>query len=634
MFAAATVSQAQIVYVRPDGNVNRLRQINADGSGDAALALPFPNIALPIWSRDTSMIAVTGVDPARPDPVTQNAFVVNTGTGAITNVTRFEDFVGRDQNGDFNGAYSYTFAFYKAFSPDARFMAVNSLVRSRGPGGTGSAGESITPVLQIFPTDGSGGPLATVHVDPFRDNVHHGGEGVDWAHGADVLVAPRKWDAPLASGKPGRGEATALFFFEPNNSGKSAQLSFPRADHVDNGPFGEHILWGEHDYAPKFSPNDTAVAYIRSFQAVSSFRGRPDGNRMSIRIIDLSTGNDREVIRFEDEGLYINAIDWSPDGTQLIFDMGQQLQTDGFYAQLSNPQTVALYIVNADGSRFRQFLGPASGTPAWKPFSTPTPPPQTPARLGNISTRLRVGVDSDALIGGFIITGNEPKNVIIRAIGPSLGAAGVQGALSNPALELNSPDGVIASNDNWGQSPRAGEIPNGFAPSDERESVIVTTLQPGSYTAVVRGVGGETGLGLIEAYDLSSGGNSLLANISTRGRVETGENVLIGGFIAVGSGGEARVVVRALGPSLAAAGVAEALPDPTLELVDANGSSVHASDNWKDGQRSELEALGLQPSNDFEAALIAAVTGGNYTAVVRGKDNTTGVGLVEVYNVQ
>ena len=169
---------------------------------------------------------------------------------------------------------------------------------------------------------------------------------------------------------------------------------------------------------------------------------------------------------------------------------------------------------------------------------------------------------------------------------------------------------------------------------DSRESVIVTTLNPGSYTAVVRGAGGQTGTGLIEAYDLSSGGASKLANISTRGAVDGGENVLIGGFIAVGSGSNAKVVVRAIGPSLGAAGVSGALQDPTLELFDGNGSPISGNDNWQDTQGGELQASGIPPGNAAESAIVAALAPGSYTAVVRGKNGGTGVGLIEVYNVQ
>jgi hypothetical protein len=257
-----------------------------------------------------------------------------------------------------------------------------------------------------------------------------------------------------------------------------------------------------------------------------------------------------------------------------------------------------------------------------------------PDRLLNISTRLRVGTGENSLIGGFIITGSEPKKVIVRAIGPSLGAQGVSGVLENPTLELFDGAGEsIAFNSNWKDEQQSEIEASTIPPANEREAAIVRTLSPGNYTAVVRGQGDTTGIGLVEVYDLAGAAAAKLANISSRGFVEAGENVMIGGFIVGGGGAGTRVVVRAIGPSLGNQGVQGALQDPTLQLVDANGSEVRGNDNWKDSQRSDLEALGLQPTAELESALIATLGGGNYTAIVRGNGDTTGVGLVEVYNV-
>ena len=252
--------------------------------------------------------------------------------------------------------------------------------------------------------------------------------------------------------------------------------------------------------------------------------------------------------------------------------------------------------------------------------------------LLNISTRLRVGTGENALIGGFIVTGNEPKKVIIRAIGPSLASQGVAGVLQDPTLELIDGAGTpIVSNDNWRSDQEAEIEATTIPPGNDAESAIVATLAPGAYTAVMRGAGESTGVGLVEVYDLAGAADSELANISSRGFVQTGEDVMIGGFI-VGAG--TRVIVRAIGPSLGNQGVAGALQDPTLQLVDANGTEVRANDNWKSDQQAEIEATGVPPNNDAESALVAALPAGNYTAVVRGTGETTGVGLVEVYNLQ
>jgi len=261
--------------------------------------------------------------------------------------------------------------------------------------------------------------------------------------------------------------------------------------------------------------------------------------------------------------------------------------------------------------------------------SSPTP---TPAQPLNISTRMEVRTDAQVLIGGFIITGNDPKELVLRAIGPSLGGFGIADPLADPVLELHASDGsLITMNDNWKDTQQAEIEASGFQPQNDLESAIISTLDPGSYTAVVSGKDGGTGVGLVEGYDLDQAADSQLGNISTRGFVETGTNVMIGGFILGGETGNANVVVRALGPSLTAFGVTGALADPTLELHDQNGALVQSNDNWKETQQTEIEATDLQPTNDLESAIVETLAPGAYTAIVAGKDDLTGVGLVEVY---
>jgi large repetitive protein len=273
-------------------------------------------------------------------------------------------------------------------------------------------------------------------------------------------------------------------------------------------------------------------------------------------------------------------------------------------------------------------------------YGVPVPP-----SLLNISTRMRVLTGEQVLIAGFIITGTDPKKVIIRGIGPSL--PGVAGALADPTLELHQGSTTLATNDNWkindqtGQSQEADIQATTIPPANDLESAIVATLNPGAYTAILAGKNGGTGVGLVELYDLAQGANSKLVNISTRGFVDSGDNVMIGGLIVGGgeSGGVAKVIVRALGPSLGAAGVQGTLSDPTLELHNGDGTAIEDSDNWKmrlDGSsdQAEITATTIPPNNDLEAALVATLAPGNYTAVVRGKNNTTGIGLVEVYSLQ
>jgi autotransporter-associated beta strand protein len=254
----------------------------------------------------------------------------------------------------------------------------------------------------------------------------------------------------------------------------------------------------------------------------------------------------------------------------------------------------------------------------------------------NISTRMRVGTGDNSLIGGFIVTGSASKKVIIRAIGPSLMAGGtpLPGRLTDPTLELrDNGGGLLFSNDNWMEGSQAQEIiDSGIPPSDDHEAAIVATLAPGSYTAVMRGVNNTTGIGVVEVYDLAQEVSAKLANISTRGFVETGDNVMIGGFIA---GNQAmHVMVRALGPSLTHSGVPNALADPTLELYNGDGAVIAFNDDWQDTDQAAIEATGIPPSDNKESAILATLAPGLYTAIVRGHNDTTGVGLVEVYNLE
>jgi hypothetical protein len=266
---------------------------------------------------------------------------------------------------------------------------------------------------------------------------------------------------------------------------------------------------------------------------------------------------------------------------------------------------------------------------------TGTPPPTpTPSQPLNISTRMEVRTGDQVLIGGFIITGNDPKQVVLRAIGPSLAPFGITDPLPDPVLELHGADeSLITMNDNWKDTQQSEIEASGFQPSNDLESAIITTLDPGSYTAIVSGKDGGTGVGLVEGYDLDQAADSQLANISTRGFVETGTNVMIGGFILGGADGNANVLIRALGPSLTPLGVAGALTDPTLELHDKDGALIRSDDNWKETQQSEIEATGLQPGSDLESAMFETLAPGAYTAVVAGQGGLTGVALVEVYRL-
>lgn len=317
------------------------------------------------------------------------------------------------------------------------------------------------------------------------------------------------------------------------------------------------------------------------------------------------------------------------------------------------PDVIASLKVNGVPQRPGIYGGPMSGAPNILPefAGTGTVSVGPLSILGNISTRAFVQTDDDVMIGGFIVQGTEPKRVIIRALGPELAQYGVPNVLANPTLELHDHTGaLIASNDNWMTTIIGGIITSdqvtdirntGYAPTDQRESAIIANLSAGNYTAIVRGVRRTTGVALAEVYDLNPEPASTLRNISTRSFVETGDNVMIGGFIVAGNEPR-RVIIRAIGPELTQYGVPNALADPALELYDADGHLIATNDNWMttiiggiitSNQAVAIRNSGHAPANRNESAIIAELPAGNYTAIVRGVSNTSGVGLVEVYDL-
>lgn len=255
--------------------------------------------------------------------------------------------------------------------------------------------------------------------------------------------------------------------------------------------------------------------------------------------------------------------------------------------------------------------------------------------FGNMSARLSVGTGPNVGIGGFIIRGQTGKPVVLRGLGPSIPGITRANLLADPVIELfNSQGQSIARNDNWQDGANATQIANlGLAPSDRNESALLQVLNEGAYTVVLSGASGSTGTGLVEIYDTDVGNGGRLANLSTRGFVGTGDNILIGGVIVSGSANQ-RVVIRALGPDLGAFGVPNPLQDPNVDLRDANGMSLGTNDNFgTGGQTAELAQNSLTPGDPNDSALITNLPPGNYTALVNGVNSTTGTALVEFYNL-
>jgi len=305
--------------------------------------------------------------------------------------------------------------------------------------------------------------------------------------------------------------------------------------------------------------------------------------------------------------------------------------------QATPKQTVAAImnstVSNLDSLQTDDITGAQSIYSIGPAFLNSNPAPN----LVNLSTRGFVGTGDNRLIGGFIIQGSQPATVIIRAIGNSLPALGITNPLHDCLLEVHDTSGVIATSDDWIDGPDASTIASyHLDPSNSRESALLLTLNPGSYTAVVQafdnGDGDLSGTALVELYDLHTTGGRA-GNISTRGQVLAGDNPLIGGFI-IGAGQTKQVIVRALGPSLAAVNVANTLGDPTLELRNASGTAIASNDNWGDGpDAASIQAKGFAPGQSAESALQITLNPGNYTAIVRGTNNSAGVALVEVYDL-
>lgn len=278
------------------------------------------------------------------------------------------------------------------------------------------------------------------------------------------------------------------------------------------------------------------------------------------------------------------------------------------------------------------FCQPGAPTPNPTATATPVPSPGRPSSLANVSTRLFVQTGNNVMIGGFIIAGDTPKDLIVRALGPSLATVGVSGVMTDPTLRLyDSTGAIVGENDNWPSAQREMIEDTGLAATDDREAALVTTLDPGAYTAVVSDANDNPGVALFDFYDLDPS-SSQLVNLSTRGKVESQDRVMIGGFI-IGSEQPTQVIIRAIGPSLAVLGIPDTLIDPTLELHNGDGSLIAENDNWRSDQEEEIRASGLAPSDDWESAIIATLNPGAYTGVVRGTDNTSGIALFEIYRL-
>lgn len=389
--------------------------------------------------------------------------------------------------------------------------------------------------------------------------------------------------------------------------------------------------------------NFPVVESAVSSGGTTTIQGRLNSVPNGSFFIDLYSSAEADPTGFGEGQNYLGAVRVTSDERSAIFSFTASGDLAGRFITAT-----ATNVSSNDTSEFSAAVLATGGatptptstpTPTPSPSATPTPSPTpTPAaRPLNISTRLRVQTGDNVLIGGFIIRGDVPKRIIVRALGPSLSGSGVANPLADPMVELRGPGGeLLAQNDNWRDTQEAQIQASGLAPENNAEGAIIATLPPEGYTVIVRGKNESSGVALVEGYDLESGTSSEFANISTRGFVETGEGVMIGGFILGGSAGATQVALRGLGPSLANAGLSNVLADPTLDLRDANATRIGFNDDWMDNpaQAVQLTANGLAPQNGRESGIFATLAPGLYTVILAGKDGGTGVGLVEIYKVE
>jgi len=450
-------------------------------------------------------------------------------------------------------------------------------------------------------------------------------EGASWPVGRTVVLQLGLGGAgrTLIDGNTSWNAAAAPALNMWDQDIQRARLTFvPSTASVSSGDGVNSVVFSDSIFGQSFGSGTLAVTYYRA-----------QGSRMVEADILFNRGQNfdsyRGALRFGSNGYVIADI-----RRVMVHELGHVLglahpDDHGQHVDaIMNSITSDRETLSSDDIAGGQSL---YGAPAPTPIPTPSS-----SHLANISTRLNVGVNDDVLIGGFIVRGPVQKRMILRAIGPSLTGAGVIGAMANPTLELHDSTGAtLATNDNWQTSAQASEISaSGLAPRNPLESAIVVTLQPGSYTAIVRGVNNTTGIALIEGYELDSTATRLV-NVSTRGRVGVGDEALIGGFIVTGSESKT-VIVRALGPSLGTGAhpLAGALANPFLELHDGSGNLLSSNDDWVNSpQHAAIVASGLAPPSSLESAILATLSPGNYTAIVHGVNNATGIGLVEVYDL-
>jgi matrixin len=460
-------------------------------------------------------------------------------------------------------------------------------------------------------------------------------EGVSWPTGSVVtfkmglgsagrtlIDGNTSWDTAAAPALTAWDNVVARLDYTSNVASTSASSG----DHVNSVVFSTTV------FGQKFGSGTLAVTYY-------NYMGNNMGGTMVEADILFNKNQQfdsyRGPLRYGTSGWAIGDI-----RRVFIHELGHALGLDhpdqhGQHVDaIMNSVTSNRETLSADDTAGAQSMYNAP-TPTPTPTPIPTPNPSG-SHFGNISTRMDVGSGSNVMIAGFMVWGSQSKTILVRALGPTLGNYGIANVLSDPMLELhNSSGATIATNDNWQTGSQASQISgSGYAPNNSNEPALIATLAAGSYTVVVRGYNNSTGIGLVEVYELDTL-SSRLSNISTRGQVGTDQSVLIAGLIIEGSTSK-KLIIRALGPSLAAApfSLSGTLSNPALELHDSSGNLLASNDDWGTGmQAAAISSSGFSPPSAKESAIIATLPTGNYTAIIRGVNNSTGIGLVDAYDL-
>ena len=482
---------------------------------------------------------------------------------------------------------------------------------------------------------------------------HNEGDGIfgDVTVAAGVSISASCWAAiwgdydndgyldvfVTSSGESGLGPGNANRLFRNNGDGTFTDIAAAEGvDQEDGVSLHKGAAWGDYN-------NDGFLDLV----VKDGVGGEEDNGPGALGLHHLfkNTRNANHFLKIDLKGTQSNLHGIGARVTVTSATGAIYRQNDGggggtYSSQGSQPLHFGLGAANSVAVEVRWPSGLVNTLPAVAANSTVTisegtNPPLAHAQ--NISTRLDVRTAEQVGIGGFIVSGTGTTKVIVRGLGPSLSGGGVLGALADPVLELHGPNGTVLSNDNWRDIQESEITATGLAPTVDAEAALIADVGPGNYTAVLSGKNGGTGIGLVEVYDLNDGISAELANVSTRGFDGVLGNVMIGGvIIGPGDAFPAFVIVRAIGPSLADAGVAGALSDPTLELHNQDGSLIAENDNWQDNpiEAESIAAAGLAPVEPRESAIQATVLPGAYTAIVQGSNGTTGVALVEVYNLK